>query len=348
LGNKYFLQLFQSWYNRSAQKAESIKELIKIFEKEGNKKYPIPNTQFQITVIEPAFPHSSQAIFTADDWNGFSDSVRQMILMEYRLAYCGYGEVNWCEALGTVLANDEVINGVSERGGHPVVKKKLRQWYLRITEYADRLLEGLEHIEFSEAMKEMQTNWIGKSYGAEIEFSLTPGPSPVGEGRHDENQSSKFFKTADKTYWEVLKQYGRDNRKNPTEAENILWQRLRNNQLGVKARRQHSIEGYIVDFAILEIKLVIEIDGQYHNEPEQKQYDEARTAYLKEFELDMLRFTNEEVNNHTNAVIEKIKAAIKEHIKNLYEIKNYKHSLRHIVFSRRYCFRVCGNCVFLL
>ncbi len=92
--------------------------------------------------------------------------------MDYRLAYCGYGEVNWCEALGTVLANDEVVNGVSERGGHPVVKKKLRQWYLRITEYADRLLEGLERIEFSESMKEMQTNWIGKSSGAEISFEI--------------------------------------------------------------------------------------------------------------------------------------------------------------------------------
>src|SRR5688500_12945050 len=94
------------------------------------------------------------------------------ILMNYRLSYCGYGEVNWCEALGTVLANDEVINGVSERGGYPVVKKKLRQWYLRITEYADRLLEGLKKVEFSEAMKEMQTNWIGKSSGAEIDFAI--------------------------------------------------------------------------------------------------------------------------------------------------------------------------------
>ena len=92
--------------------------------------------------------------------------------MQYRLAYCGYGEVNWCEALGTVLANDEVVNGVSERGGYPVVKKKLRQWYLRITEYADRLLDGLERIDFSEAMKEMQSNWIGKSSGAEIDFEV--------------------------------------------------------------------------------------------------------------------------------------------------------------------------------
>ena len=92
--------------------------------------------------------------------------------MEYRIAYCGIGEVNWCEALGTVLANDEVINGVSERGGYPVIKKKLRQWYLRITEYADRLLEGLQKVDFSEAMKEMQSNWIGKSSGAEIKFKI--------------------------------------------------------------------------------------------------------------------------------------------------------------------------------
>ena len=110
--------------------------------------------------------------------------------MEYRLAYCGYGEVNWCEALGTVLANDEVINGVSERGGYPVVKKKLRQWYLRITEYADRLLEGLLAVDFSESMKEMQTNWIGKSEGAEIEFRIKgPIPSLPLEGRRANPQT---------------------------------------------------------------------------------------------------------------------------------------------------------------
>ncbi len=110
--------------------------------------------------------------FTADQWNAFSEKEKADILMRRRLAYCGYGEVNWCEALGTVLANDEVVNGVSERGGYPVIKKKLRQWYLRITEYADRLLEGLQTVDFSEAMKEMQTNWIGKSYGAEINFRI--------------------------------------------------------------------------------------------------------------------------------------------------------------------------------
>ncbi len=92
--------------------------------------------------------------------------------MHYRLAYSSFGEVNWCEALGTVLANDEVVNGVSERGGHPVIKKKMRQWYLRITEYADRLLEGLEQIEFTESLKEQQRNWIGKSQGSEIVFDI--------------------------------------------------------------------------------------------------------------------------------------------------------------------------------
>jgi len=164
-----FLKLFKSFYNRSTQKAESIDSLIKIFEQEGNINHPIPNSQFAIS--NPQFQiRNSQ--FSATEWNSFDEFTRETILMEYRLAYCGYGEVNWCEALGTVLANDEVINGVSERGGYPVVKKKLRQWYLRITEYADRLLEGLEHVEFSEAMKEMQSNWIGKSYGAEIKFEI--------------------------------------------------------------------------------------------------------------------------------------------------------------------------------
>jgi leucyl-tRNA synthetase len=170
-----FLQLFKSFYNRTTQKAESIDSLIKIFEQEGNINRPIPNSQFQLPTID----HRPSTIFSASDWHSFDEFTQQTILMEYRIAYCGYGEVNWCEALGTVLANDEVINGMSERGGYPVVKKKLRQWYLRITEYADRLLEGLQTVDFSEAMKEMQSNWIGKSYGAEIDFEVKSQESRV-------------------------------------------------------------------------------------------------------------------------------------------------------------------------
>jgi len=306
-----FLQLFKSFYNRKTNKAEPIDKLVSAFEKEGNINHPIPNASFQLPVTRNRQP----ATFTADDWKRFDEVTQQSILMEYRLAFCGYGEVNWCEALGTVLANDEVINGVSERGGYPVVKKKLRQWYLRITEYADRLLEGLDRIDFSDAMKEMQTNWIGKSSGAEIDFRLTPIPSPHGEGRTKPPESGKFFQTADTKSWQILKEYGRINRKNPTEAEDILWQRIRNNQLGVKVRRQHAIQGYILDFALLEVKLVIEIDGEYHNEEDQRIYDRARTEYLNEFGLTLIRFTNDEVLKNTNKVISEIKHSIEQQTK---------------------------------
>ena len=303
-----FLQLFNSYFCHTEKKALPISLLIKKYETKG------------------AMPKTGEPIpgkhFTAAQWKAFSEKEKAEILMRRRLAYCGYGEVNWCEALGTVLANDEVINGVSERGGYPVVKKTLRQWYLRITEYADRLLEGLEKVDFSEAMKEMQTNWIGKSSGAEIDFEvcLTPNPSPGGEGGAspqpspggEGGTSTRFFQTVDKSYWGVLKKYGRENRKDPTEAEKILWQRMRNNQLGVKVRRQHAIHGYIADFALLEVKLVVEVDGGYHSGEEQRIYDEARTKFLKEYGIDVLRFSNEEVIQSVDIVIKKITEEIKQ------------------------------------
>jgi len=158
-----FLQLFKSWYNHKNKKAESIETLVKELEENGSS-----NLQ-----------NDHIYSFTADEWKSFDKKKQQEILMDFRLAFSSYGEVNWCEALGTVLANDEVINGVSERGGFPVEKKKMRQWYLRITDYADRLLEGLEKVEFSEAMKEMQRNWIGRSEGAEMEFSIFNSQSSI-------------------------------------------------------------------------------------------------------------------------------------------------------------------------
>src|SRR5829696_2378647 len=160
-----FLQLFDSWFNRKKQKAERISELVSIFEREGNAKYEAPNAKF-------VAPGKSTGTFTAEEWKNFDERSMQSVLMEYRLAYLAYTEVNWCEALGTVLANDEVVNGVSERGGFPVVKKKMRQWSLRITEYAERLLEGLEEIDSSDSLKEIQRNWIGKSVGCEIDFAV--------------------------------------------------------------------------------------------------------------------------------------------------------------------------------
>ena len=153
-----FLQLYNSYFCNTEKKALPISRLIEKYATKGampKTGEPIPGTHF-----------------TSDEWNGYSKNQQEEILMKRRLAFSAYGEVNWCEALGTVLANDEVVNGVSERGGHPVEKRKMRQWYLRITSYADRLLEGLEKVDFSDSMKEMQKNWIGKSSGAELEFGV--------------------------------------------------------------------------------------------------------------------------------------------------------------------------------
>ena len=160
-----FLQIFDSWYNRTKGKAERINELIKIFEKEGNVNHPFPNTKFVI-------PELNKETFSETEWRLFTDRTREELLMQYRLAYLAYTDVNWCEALGTVLANDEVINGVSYRGGFPVVRKQMRQWSLRITEYAERLLSGLDEVDYSDSMKEIQRNWIGKSVGARITFEI--------------------------------------------------------------------------------------------------------------------------------------------------------------------------------
>jgi leucyl-tRNA synthetase len=168
-----FLQIFDSWYNRKKEKAERIAELTRIFEAEGNVNHPFPNLKYKLP--------SGEIQFSASDWKSFDQKFKQEVLMQYRLAYLAYTDVNWCEALGTVLANDEVINGVSYRGGFPVVKKQMRQWSLRITEYAERLLKGLDEIDFSESMKEIQRNWIGKSIGAKIMFKVKSEANKVSE-----------------------------------------------------------------------------------------------------------------------------------------------------------------------
>jgi leucyl-tRNA synthetase len=159
-----FLQLFESFFNRKTNKAEKLEELIASFEKEGNALHSFPNNKYEAP--------NGRRTFTAEEWKNWDELAQREILMQYRLAYLAYTDVNWCEALGTVLANDEVINGVSYRGGFPVIKKKMRQWNLRITEYAERLLQGLEQVDFSDSMKEIQRNWIGKSFGAEISFKV--------------------------------------------------------------------------------------------------------------------------------------------------------------------------------
>jgi leucyl-tRNA synthetase len=155
-----FLQLFHSWYDCAAQRARPITELIALLEKEGNINNPCPDVD--------------GLVVTDEQWTSYSEEEQRKLLMHYRLAYQGNAAVWWCEALGTVLANDEVVNGVSERGGHPVERKQMRQWFLRITEYADRLLTGLDTLDWTDAMKEMQRNWVGKSTGAEVRFDVSP------------------------------------------------------------------------------------------------------------------------------------------------------------------------------
>ena len=525
-----FLQLFHSYFCNTQKKARPIADLIKKYATSGTTN------------------------FTAEEWNAFDEKTKTDWLMKRRLAFCAYGEVNWCEALGTVLANDEVVNGVSERGGHPVEKKKMRQWYLRITSYADRLLQGLETVEFSDSMKEMQRNWIGKSEGAEMDFevksekstvkkmtvyttrpdtifgvdfmvvapehdmvknivsaeqagaieayltyvksrsdrerqaevkqitgcftgahAINPfdgreipiwiaeyvlagygtgaimgvpcgdqrdfsfakhfnipisniigahyngeeanptkeavlensgflngllmkdaiqiannkieelgigkrkinyrmrdagfsrqrywgepfpiiwtdgialpldaeelplelpfvekyGPGPEGEGplanikewasipsspsllpsgeKGDvENEAKNEAGYAPKYNVSTPLQYefAKQMRKEYTEAEDVLWQQLRANKLGVKFRRQHPIEAYIADFTCLHSALIIEVDGGYHETAEQKIYDDERTRILNEIGFTVLRFSNEEVLQHIEGVLEKIK-----------------------------------------
>jgi len=154
-----FIQLFESWYNYNSDKAEEIVSLVKIFEAEGN------------ATINAACDDDIE-IFTAEEWKDYSSEQQEEILLKYRLTYLAETEVNWCPALGTVLANDEIINGVSERGGHPVIRKKMTQWSMRISAYAERLLQGLETIDWTDSLKESQRNWIGKSVGASVTFNV--------------------------------------------------------------------------------------------------------------------------------------------------------------------------------
>ena len=151
-----FKEIFKCWYNKENQKAEKIEKLVNHFEKEGNAK------------IRAATNYNK--IFSSLDWKGFNEEEKQEVLLEYRLAYLSHTWVNWCPELGTVLANDEVKNGVSERGGHNVEQKKMQQWSMRITAYADRLLKDLETLDWTDAIKDTQRNWIGKSQGASIYF----------------------------------------------------------------------------------------------------------------------------------------------------------------------------------
>ena len=161
-----FIQLFESWYCKTHEKALPISELVKVFSEEGNEGI---NASCEIDT----------SIFTAEQWNSFSEEKKEKVLLKYRLTYLAETEVNWCPQLKTVLANDEIVNGVSERGGFPVVRKKMTQWSMRITSYAQRLLDGLETIDWPQPLIDSQTNWIGRSKGASVHFKVKNGDEVI-------------------------------------------------------------------------------------------------------------------------------------------------------------------------
>jgi len=153
-----FIQLFKHWYNNKNNRAVPIDHLIRVFAENGN--------------ADVDASCDETALFTAKEWNSYSEKEQQNVLMNYRLAYLSDTMVNWCPALGTVLANDEVKDGFSERGGHPVERKLMKQWSLRITAYSQRLLDGLDHLDWFDSLKEVQRNWIGRSEGASVDFAI--------------------------------------------------------------------------------------------------------------------------------------------------------------------------------
>ncbi len=182
-----FLQMFKHYYNNDTQKAEPIEELVARFEKEGN------------ASVNAAC--GDVDVFTAEQWNAYSELEKSNVLMQYRIAYQGETAVNWCAALGTVLANDEVKEGLSVRGGHPVEQKKMKQWQLRVSAYAERLLNDMESLQWTDSLKDMQKNWIGKSQGAEMVFKVGDYDMTIFTTRADTVFGVTFMVLAPESEW---------------------------------------------------------------------------------------------------------------------------------------------------
>jgi leucyl-tRNA synthetase len=297
-----FIQMFNSYYCLDEQQARPISELIEAFSQVGTEGINIACT--------------NEISFTAAEWNAKTEAEQRDILMNYRIAYKADTMVNWCPALGTVLANDEVSEGVSVRGGHPVEQKVMSQWSLRVSAYAQRLLDGLDTIDWTDSLKETQRNWIGRSEGAEITFQLvlptsdlSPNPSPQERGI---NPKGNFKCSTNAHNWKFLIEIAKEFRSNQTEAETILWEELRAGKIGYKIRRQHIVDGYVADFINLEKSLIIEVDGGVHLTPHQKEKDQQRTQILNDFGFTVIGFTNEEVKANPKYIASQIKIKLDE------------------------------------
>jgi len=305
-----FMQIFNSWYNIETDKAEPISTLVLKLETLGTREIKAVCDD-DVLNLQPS------------DWSTMNHLEKEAELLKYRLTFLKESTVNWCPALGTVLANDEVKEGFSERGGHPVEQKKMMQWSMRITAYAERLLQGLNTIDWPEPLKEIQKNWIGKSVGAMVKFK-SPQPqknlNPPNPQRGDANVNSTVDINGDTppsgaggikpgymtggNYSHLLLVKAKEMRKTPTNAENILWLRLKNKALDFKFRQQHLIDDYIVDFVCLSKNLIVEVDGKIHDS--QKEYDEERTKILNQNGFKVIRFTNEQVIEDVEKVLKEI------------------------------------------
>ena len=296
-----FIQLFNSWYNKNTDKAEDISTLITVFENQGNTTInAVADESYPSVPFQRKGKHKNT--FSSDEWNGFSSTKKQEILLNYRLAFLSDTEVNWCPALGTVLANDEIVNGVSERGGHPVVRKKMTQWSTRISAYAQRLLDGLEKIDWPQPLKDSQTNWIGRSQGAMVSFPILSFPK--GE------EKAGYMTGGNYSY--LLLEKAKEMRKNPTPAEAVLWQQLKGKKLGDKFRQQHLIDNFIVDFVCLSKNLIIEVDGEYHTSTDQIEKDKERTRILENLGYKVVRFTNQQVIGNIDETLSKIQEELEK------------------------------------
>tara|TARA_R110001583_G_scaffold160872_1_gene312738 strand:- start:3610 stop:7026 length:3417 start_codon:yes stop_codon:yes gene_type:complete len=269
-----FIQLFNSWYNKTSDKAEDIETLISIFKAKGN-------------ATVKAACEDEIALFSAKDWKKYSEEEKQNILLKYRLTFLSETEVNWCPALGTVLANDEIVNGVSERGGHTVVRKNMKQWSMRITAYAQRLLDGLGKIDWPQPLKDSQTNWIGRSEGAMVSFNV------LSNGNADSKKVNLTFKEI-----EALKL----KRSNPSKAEALLWDVLRKKKGASKFRTKYTIGTFLVDFVCLAKNTIVEFSG--------KEDEAARTAYFESEGFSVVRFSIDEVLDNSVTVVYKIDNAL--------------------------------------
>ena len=269
-----FIELFNSWYNKETDKAEDVKTLISIFKKSGN-------------AAVNAVCDDDIKVFSADEWKAFSKAEQEEILLQYRLTYLSDTEVNWCPALGTVLANDEIVNGVSERGGHPVVRKKMTQWSMRISAYAQRLLDGLSTIDWPQPLKDSQTNWIGKSVGAMVSFQV-------------ENTSAKENSEVKLSYKEL--EALKEMRLNLSKAESMLWDELKNKKGAAKFRKKYTVGSFLVDYVCLAKNIIIEFSG--------KEDEAARDHFFSSEGFNVVRFTEAEVLENVLGVVSKINNTI--------------------------------------